>query len=62
MPKTKTPQSNSSFRMSAEEVAAIRQALRTEGIPIYPQRILAEPAKADLMTTSRQSRTQTARR
>lgn len=41
--------SNCSRRMSPEEVAAIRLSLRSAGIPVYPDRILAGPAGAAVM-------------
>jgi hypothetical protein len=54
--------SNCSRRMSAEEVAAIRSALKAEGIPIYPDRIRAGPANAAVMKKAKPRHTSVSRR
>lgn len=61
MKRKETP-SNCTRKMSAEEVAAIRLALKSEGIPIYPDRILAGPAEAATVTTRRIGRAPAPRR
>jgi hypothetical protein len=48
----KKPQVNGTRTLSGDELAAIRAALKSEGLPIYPERILHAPAEAPLRKTA----------
>jgi hypothetical protein len=39
-----TTRANGTRKMSDAEIAKIRAALKGEGVPVYPDRILANPA------------------
>lgn len=49
----KKPQVNSTRRLSGEELAAIRMALKSQALPVYPERIRAAPDEAPLRKTVR---------
>ncbi len=45
---TKSISARRSRRLSAEEMALIRAALKADGLPNYPERIIAAPEAAEL--------------